>query len=200
MLNDLGDIEKKGYKNHYKHNGAPPLILTITVIEDSKHEIDRKKGESASRLHYRLHCPALSLNNSSNERYDESRIYNENKSEIDDSGSIDGSTENNERNNNLFPNSHFLNMTNDNLSAVKNQDDYSTILMTCIALTSRAEGSFNITRDTVGFTISFGGKNQNKIEKSKKIHQSESDHRKNDNIEVGKNLKEHTLNSLSVGR
>ena len=200
MLNDLTDIESKGYRNYFKHNGAPPLVLTITIIEDSKHEIDRKKGETTSRLHYSLNCPALSLNNPSNRRYGEPSNHDESKSEIDDSSSIDGSGDINNNDNNLFSNSHYLNMHNDNLSAIKNQDDYSTILMTCIALTSRAEGSFSITRDTVEFTISCGRKNKKQSEISKQNHQNESDHRKNENTEVGKNIKEQTLNSLNVGR
>ena len=43
------------------------------------------------------------------------------------------------------------------MSAVANKDDFSTIFMTCSALTSRAGGSFSVTRSSVEFSIGCGG-------------------------------------------
>ena len=259
MLNDLRNIESKGYRNHFKKRNVPPLIITITITERKKHDTDKKKSELSSRLHFSLQCPALSLNTNvkkkcsqskdhgdsgsssdknsidhdrnenSKKKSNEDSIYynsNENSKKKSNEDSIyysndnskkkssenvnDGSNEEEKENENgndgnnenesAYRNSYYLDLNDDNLSAMNNQGDYSTILMTCIALTSRAEGSFNITRDKVDFSISCGDKYNARSDQNKINNQNESEHRKNDNYEAGRVTNEPTLTSLSPGR
>ena len=247
MLNDLRNIESKGYRNHFKNRNVPPLIITITITERKKHDTDKKKSELSSRLHFSLQCPALSLNTNVKKKFSQSKDHgdsdsssdknsidydsNENSKKKSNEDSIyynsnenskkkssenvnDGSNEEEKENGNYsgndginerenestYPNSYYLDLNDYNLSAMKNQDDYSTILMTCIALTSRAEGSFNITRDKVDFSISCGDKYNARSDQNKINNQNESEHRKNDNYEAGRVTNEPTLTSLSPGR
>lgn len=147
MLDDLRNIESKGFINPFSASGSPPLQLTMHVSKDSKQDTDKRRGELSSHLVYSLECHALApLPAQESELASIADADSANRSRMSegDETLVDS----------------FL-MTNDNLSATSNQDDYSTILMTCIALTSRAAGSFSITRSRVEFSIQCSVKAEN---------------------------------------
>lgn len=147
MLDDLREIESKGFINPFSASGSPPLQLTMHVSKDSKQDTDKRRGELSSHLVYSLECHALApLPAQESELASITDADSANRSRMSDGDEtlVDS----------------FL-MTNDNLSATSNQDDYSTILMTCIALTSRAAGSFSITRSRVEFSIQCSVKAEN---------------------------------------
>ena len=89
-----------------------------------------------------------------------------------------------------LPIDHFLAL-DDNLSAVRNDDDYSTILMTCIALTSRAAGSFHITRNKAEFCIQCF-ENYDYI-----AHSSDID-RRAESVESGKHMRGSSVEGLGL--
>lgn len=169
MLDDLKEIEAKGYQNPHSASGAPPLVLNICVRRETKQEMDRKRGNLSSRLLFSLDCAALEPGGASG----------------GDPGSVprtpDGSDEVKDQSRDGPPGpippapiDAYLRM-NDTTSANANHGDYSTILMTCIALTSRAEGSFSITRSKVEFSISCASRIDNSV--------YESELRRGDNFE-----------------
>lgn len=169
MLDDLKEIEAKGYQNPHSASGAPPLVLNICVRRETKQEMDRKRGNLSSRLFFSLDCAALEPGRASG----------------GDPGSVprtpEGSDEVKDQSRDGPPGTvppapidAYLRMS-DTTSANANHGDYSTILMTCIALTSRAEGSFSITRSKVEFSISCASRIDNSV--------YESELRRGDNFE-----------------
>jgi hypothetical protein len=160
MLDDLKEIEAKGYQNPYSASGAPPLVLDIRVRRDTKQEMDKKRGNLSSRLFFSLDCAALAPGGASGGDAKSDSRTEEGSDEIRDE-SKDGSPQS-------IHNAAidaYLKMS-DTTSANANQGDYSTILMTCIALTSRAEGSFSISRNKVEFSISCASKIDNSVYES----------------------------------
>jgi hypothetical protein len=160
MLDDLKEIEAKGYQNPYSASGAPPLVLDIRVRRDTKQEMDKKRGNLSSRLFFSLDCAALAPGGASGGDAKSDSRTEEGSDEVRDE-SKDGSHQS--VHNTAID--AYLKMS-DTTSANANHGDYSTILMTCIALTSRAEGSFSISRNKVEFSISCASKIDNSVYES----------------------------------
>lgn len=211
MLNDLRDIEGKGYIHPFG-DGNPPLVLTMSVTKIQ--EADRKKGGLSAHLLFSLNCPALTplgvdvsekdpnstTNNKSNSSYhridkhgrdkrgkrDREKYHKIDRSHLPEEEKYDGNEDNRDRNERRYAASRDqFSCQKGDLSAVANQDDYSAIIMTCIALTSRAEGHFSITRNKVEFSIACGGRD------SSSYH--DSDVRKVENLETFKSAREVAL-------
>jgi hypothetical protein len=164
MLDDLKEIEAKGYQNPYSASGAPPLVLDIRVRRDTKQEMDKKRGNLSSRLFFSLDCAALAPGGASGGDPKSDSRTEEGSDEVKDQ-SRDGPPPPPSQS---VPNAAidaYLKMS-DTTSANANHGDYSTILMTCIALTSRAEGSFSISRNKVEFSISCASKIDNSVYES----------------------------------
>lgn len=160
MLDDLKEIEAKGYQNPHSASGAPPLVLNICVRKDTKQEMDKKRGNLSSRLFFSLDCAALTPGGASGGDHGSDSRTEEGSDEVKSS----------DRNEPPRPVASpavdaYLKMS-DTTSANANHGDYSTILMTCIALTSRAEGSFSISRHKVEFSISCASKIDNSVYES----------------------------------
>ena len=165
MLDDLRDIESKGFINPYSMSGSPPLQLTMHVSKDSKQDTDKRRGEQSSHLVYSLECHALApLPPPDSELASMTDTESANRSRMSRMSDMDEA-----------PVDSFL-MTSENLSATSNQDDYSAILMTCIALTSRAAGSFSITRSKVEFSIQCSVKAENSPYESELRRSDAQDH------------------------
>ena len=127
----------------------PPLVLTISVVENG---LENKRGKArsqnqagslwSSRLHLSLSCPVLDELAATAEAM---RAKRSDECEGEDGKAADGERES--------PDDPAWGR----LSAVANKNDYSTILMTCSALTGKAGGSFSISRSKVEFSIACGG-------------------------------------------
>lgn len=160
MLDDLKDIEAKGYQNPFSVDGSPPLVLTMYVKRDTKQEMDKKRGNLSSRLFFSLDCAALAPGGNPGSDSEAGKEASKDK---------DKDTDKSEGSPSVTVSSAavdaYLKMS-DTTSANANQGDYSTILMTCIALTSRAEGSFSISRNKVEFSISCASKIDNSVYES----------------------------------
>ena len=173
MLNDLRDIEDKGFRNSHTGDGTgqnpPPLALSMVITKDPKSDLNMKR-----LLFFSLHCPALEPSDSENKKNNnnqECKIENEN-------GRIKM-----EKRSSLYTMDDYLKIS-DNISASANEDDFSAILMTCTALTSRAEGSFFISRSKVEFSIVCAGRTR---------VGDDTDVKKNDVVEVQRQVKEHSV-------
>ena len=180
MLNDLSDIEDKGYKNPHTGDGSspdpPPLSLSMIITKDPKQDLNTKR-----HLFFSLHCPALEpgdSKNNNNNNNDESKMDN-----------INGRLKM-EKRSSLYTLDDYLKIS-DNISASANEDDYSAIVMTCTALTSRAEGSFFISRSKVEFSIVCAGRT--------KVDAYEYDMKRNDVMDFHRQVKEPSV-TQSQGR
>jgi hypothetical protein len=173
MLNDLSDIEDKGYKNPHTGDGTcpnpPPLSLSMVITKDPKSDLNMKR-----LLFFSLHCPALEPGDSeSKKRANDQECKTENEN----------GRKKMEKRSSLYTMDDYLKIS-DTISASANEDDYSAILMTCTALTSRAEGSFFISRSKVEFSIVCAGKTR---------EGDDGDVKRNDVVEVHRQVKEHSV-------
>ena len=180
MLNDLSDIEDKGYKNPHTGDGShpdpPPLSLSMIITKDPKQDLNMKR-----HLFFSLNCPALEPGNSDNKKTENQ----ESKTDNHESGRPKM-----EKRTSLYTMDDYLKIS-DNISASANEDDYSAILMTCTALTSRAQGSFFISRSKVEFSIVCAGRT--------KIGAYENDLKRNDPMDFHRQVKEPSV-TPSQGR
>ena len=115
-----------------------PLLITVSVESDDKHHTARgpRVGRSpaaptACLLRLQLRCPVLEALVTKLEELREAAIGRR-PEELDDAWA-------------------------DGPDALADEDDYSTILMTCGALSSKAGGAFKITRTDINLTLACGG-------------------------------------------
>ena len=167
-----GKNGKSGRNGNGGSGRLRPLSRSIgTIFDDSDGEESKDKNDHDNYF-----------NNFNNNTNSKNQNINQN------SNQNSGSNRNRNRTENIQHNNIYFDDLN-NLSTVSNQDEYSTILMTCIALTSRAEGTFNITRNKVEFSISCGGRNESNS------YSFESETRKTEINEVSRHKREFGLSA-----
>lgn len=214
---DYNNGSNKDYNTTSYDDEIYPLVLTISVIKsnDKNRQEKRKKSNKnnskkdinnnvflISNLVFSLECSNLSLymNNNDNNNENNNEKNNESNSE-NNNENINNNTEKNDnkdnnKNENLKDELNTRSLKNDNsspsnLSNITYQEDFSTILMTCSALTSRAFGHFFITRNKVEFSISC-------LEKIGKVVRSDFKHENLDKCSKPVNVESYRWLSLCI--